>query len=39
MRDQSLFPQVIIVLILTTYFLDCVLILLGRKLMFVTLGS
>ena len=38
-KDQSIFPQVIILLILTTYSLHCVLILLRRELMFVTLGS
>ena len=38
-KDQSIFPQVIILLILTTYSLDCVLILLRGELMFVTLGS
>ena len=32
MKDQSIFPQVIILLILTTFFLDCVLILLREKI-------
>jgi len=36
-KDQSIFPQVIILLVLPTFSLaDCGLILFGRKLMFVT---
>ena len=35
-KDQSIFSKVIISLILTTNSLDCVLIIVGRKLMFVT---